>query len=417
MKINQIFDNVLNSIALEKKEKKVLEIIKQYNVLFESEIKNSDVFIGGSLAKGTWLKELKDVDLYVRFDYEKYKDKTTELSNFVEKVLIDAKIKYERLHGSRDYFQIKEHDFIVEIIPILRIDDASKALNITDISPLHVMWVKKHSKYVNDIRLAKMFAKANNFYGAESYIKGFSGYSLEILIIYSEGFLNLLREIITWEPVKVIDITKTHKDVFKELNSSKINNPIILIDPVDKQRNVCAGLSYERFELFQESAKAFLENPSEDFFVEKDFNILKINMLSEKSDNYLIKIRIELEENKEDINGCKILKIKEHLQKQLKIHDFYLVYSDFYYDKKRKGFVWFEIKKEKMGEVIEKQGPPLAKISNVKKFKKKHPNNYIKDKRVYSTINREYLEPVSLVKDVINSKYVLDKVKFIEILD
>ena len=46
-----------------------------------------------------------------------------------------------------------------------------------------------------------------------------------------------------------------------DLNSSKLNSPIIPIDPTYKQRNVLAALSKETFEMFQKSCKEFLENP------------------------------------------------------------------------------------------------------------------------------------------------------------
>ncbi len=57
------------------------------------------------------------------------------------------------MHGSRDYFQIKEKGFTFEVVPILKIKDAKEAMNITDVSPLHAAWVKKHKKFADDIAL------------------------------------------------------------------------------------------------------------------------------------------------------------------------------------------------------------------------------------------------------------------------
>jgi tRNA nucleotidyltransferase (CCA-adding enzyme) len=124
-----------------------------------------------------------------------------------------------------------------------------------------------------------------------------------------------------------------------------------------------------------------------------------------------------LDENKEDVNGCKIVKIKDHIQKYLKIHDFNLINSDFYYDKDIYGVIWFEIKKEDLSPVIEKQGPPTVKTANVKKFKKKHSCNYTRDNRLYARIKRDYLTPDTLIKDLLNSRYVTEKVKKIDLID
>jgi len=67
--------------------------------------------------------------------------------------------------------------------------------NITDISPLHALWIRKNSneKVRDEIRKFKYFLKINDLYGAESYIRGFSGYIAEILVIYYKSFNNLIK--------------------------------------------------------------------------------------------------------------------------------------------------------------------------------------------------------------------------------
>src|SRR3989344_7128685 len=140
------------------------------------------VILGGSGAKGTWLKGQHDADIFILFPATYESDK---LSDITEQWL--KKIgKFERFHGSRDYFRFYQDRFVFEVVPIRAIKNAEDAANITDVSPLHAAWVKKKSteKICDDIRLAKAFCKAQRMYGAESYISGFSGYVLEILIIH-----------------------------------------------------------------------------------------------------------------------------------------------------------------------------------------------------------------------------------------
>src|SRR3989344_4081068 len=133
MKIRQVLDEVLESIQPDKDyEKDIFEklsvIIKKVN----KGQKHIKAILGGSGAKGTWLRTF-DADIFVLFDYKKYKDKSDKLSDILEKIL--------RQHGSRDYFQIKQGDFTFEIVPIHKIRKAEQAKNITDESPLHSKWV------------------------------------------------------------------------------------------------------------------------------------------------------------------------------------------------------------------------------------------------------------------------------------
>src|SRR3989344_5865150 len=97
-----------------------------------------------------------------------------------------------RIHGSRDYFVVKENNnFEFEIIPTLKIKKPSEAKNIIDLSYFHVNYVRnklKNKKLADEIKLAKAFIHYSDCYGAESYINGFSGYAVELLVIYYGSF-------------------------------------------------------------------------------------------------------------------------------------------------------------------------------------------------------------------------------------
>ncbi len=101
---------------------------------------NCKVFLGGSLAKKTILKNNQELDIFVRFNKE-YKN--GELSQLLQNIIDKIKYKYTKIHGSRDYFKMKVKNYEVELIPIFEIETPNDAENITDISPLHVAWVKK----------------------------------------------------------------------------------------------------------------------------------------------------------------------------------------------------------------------------------------------------------------------------------
>ncbi len=147
------------------------------------------VMLGGSAAKGTFLKHDFDCDVFVRFIYDKYKEK--DISTILEKALKRmTATTYSRVHGSRDYFMGVLKTLHYEIIPVLYINDRRMAKNITDVSPLHVEWLNQH--LTEDLRdhilLTKLFFKAQKVYGAESYMNGFSGHIVDLLTIYYGSF-------------------------------------------------------------------------------------------------------------------------------------------------------------------------------------------------------------------------------------
>ncbi len=192
---------MLNRIKPSKEEEKVaLDLANAFLKKLNAGLKGAKAILGGSLTKGTWIKGTNEIDIFVQFDYNKYKDKNLEISDILEKHL-KKKWKVERLHGSRDYFHIKQNGFTLEIVPILKITKEEQAVNITDISPLHAEWVKKSSneKIRDQIRLLKQFCKGNNCYGAETYIGGFSGYVCEILTICYKSFENVLKASQSWK--------------------------------------------------------------------------------------------------------------------------------------------------------------------------------------------------------------------------
>ncbi len=402
---------LLKDILTEIKPKKsdIMTEIKVFIGLLNEQLKkdkvNATAIIGGSVAKDTYLAGDFDCDIYVQFDMS-YKDK--DISKILGKTMKNAFKKVIKLHGSRDYYQIK-NDINFEIVPTLKIKNYEDAENITDCSFLHAKWVKKHSKMLDEIRLTKAFCKANNLYGAESYIKGFSGHVVDILTINSGGFLKLLKESSKWKYNQVIDPNNKHKGkaVFN-LNKSKTQSALILIDPIDPYRNAAAALGKEKFELFKKQAKAFLKSPSKNFFIKKEISLDKIK--KKYSNKSIITINIKPKTGKEDVVGAKLLKAFEYINTQLKKHEFTIINSDWAWDKKQKAMFYFVLPKLQLDKTIIRTGPPVDKKEFVKIFKKKYKNTFIKDKKLYAKDKRTYRNPEELIKDTIKEKYFTEKI-------
>lgn len=389
-------------------EREVKNKIESFLKKLNSVLGDAKGVLGGSGAKGTWLKGSHDVDIFVMFNYRKYKEKSHQLADELEKRMKKKFKKYSRLHGSRDYFQIKEEGFIFELVPILRIGKASEAVNITDISPLHAEWVAKrgNEKLRDEIRLAKAFCKAQGLYGAESFIKGFSGYVLEILVIYYRGFERFLQKAVGWKEKQVIDPEKWYgnrEEAIVALNEAKLHSPIILIDPVDKERNAAAALGRDKFLLLKEKANKYLKNPSDDYFVKEEIDLRELK----KKKGHLVYIEAEALQGKKDIVGCKLLQVFEFLKKQLK--EFEVVESGWDWDKS-----WFILKKDKIDKFEIRKGPPVKLEKFAEDFKKKNKKTYVEKGRLMAKVPRKFYELDGLVKDKLKDNYAKERIKKIK---
>jgi len=381
MDIKKILKEQIELIKPEKEiSEKINKITKDFCEDLRKKLKRkkikAEVFVGGSLAKNTLIRKDKyDVDIFVRFD-KKYQDK--EISRLLEKVLEKAR----RIHGSRDYFQKSEGKIIFEIIPVVKIPKPEQARNITDLSYFHVSYItnkiRKNKKLADEIRLAKTFCYSQNCYGAESYIKGFSGYALELLVCYYGSFLKFVKAVRDKQQV-VIDPAKFYKnkqETMLELNESKLQSPIIFVDPTFKERNALAALSLETFNKFKQICNSFLKNPSEKFFEKQNIE----NELKKKYKDLII-TEVKTSKQKGDIAGSKLKKF----------YDFFIRKAEKNFDIKVNGFEYIENKnmgkiyvslKQKNEIII--SGPPVTAVEHLVKFKKKHRKCFIKKGKVYA---------------------------------
>ncbi len=384
IKISEQGEEYLESIA-KKVIDKLGKKIKKKNI-------NASIFVGGSLAKNTIIRKKKhDIDLFLRFD-KKYSEE--EIKKLFKKLFFWFRVKGERmkvrrLHGSRDYYKIlfKRSNVVVEVVPSVKVSKPEKARNLTDLSYFHVNYIKKqmreNKKLGDEIRLAKSFCHGQNCYGAESYIRGLSGYAVELLVSHYKSFKKFLTEISKADGKIVLDPGKHYKnrdDIFKNLNPTKTKSPIILIDPTFKERNAARALSKETFKKLQNAAKKFLKNPSEEFFEPKKVNLLEFRTKARDEKGIFAVFEIKTNKQPGDIAGTKLFKFSKLLLKEIK--KFYdVVKFQFDYLGFKKSRVYFVLKKKK--EII-LLGPEIHRKKAVANFKKKHPIWYVEEGRVKS---------------------------------
>ncbi|MBU3923416.1 MAG: hypothetical protein KJ592_00705 [Nanoarchaeota archaeon] len=392
MNMKSVLAEELKLISLSREEVLRLEkIAKDFVKSLKGE--GLKAFVGGSLAKGTLIRKTsfsnqsevgsrksevresrQDVDVFVVFDY-------SEDILKLEKILSGMKLPGElkKVHGSRDYFQIECDDCLLEVIPVVKNRDPELAENITDVSLSHVKYVvgeiKKNVGIADEIKLAKAFCRAQRCYGAESYVHGFSGYSLEVLVIYFGGFKNFLKKIcggrnsavggrVIIDPLKYF---RGEREVMSEINSSKLNSPIVVVDPTYRYRNVTAGLGLETYERFVGVASDFLKRPSLDFFKLREIDVKALRDLTVGSRRF---VEVDLSTNRQegDIAGTKMKKLLDFFVRELERKGQVVLRKEFDYSgfgQRAKGYiVVLEVKE------IEVRGPSVGLENASKAFLK-----------------------------------------------
>jgi len=372
-----------------------------------AQLKGAQAILGGSSAKDTWLPQSHDIDVFVAYDHKKYAEKSSQLSGLLEPILEKLFPKLERVNGSRDYFQIPFQDYIFEVVPILKIEKAEQAVNLTDVSPLHTKWVNgKGKKLKNEIRKAKAFFKAHRLYGAESYINGFSGYVLEILVINYGSFDKLLQAALKWSEKTVIDYENYYQKgmVFYEINKSKLLSPLIVVDPVDKARNAAAALSLEKFQTLKKVARAYLKDPSEDYFQQEQISLAQVKKLAKRLP--FVYLEITPLKGKRDVVGAKLLKAFNFLQQELA--SFQLQQAAWDYSPQT--IFYFILTKKELPPVEVRSGPPLKLKNFVADFKKKNKETFSQDGRIYARLKVVHPQLADFLQFTLKKRYFKEKV-------
>ena len=163
-----------------------------------------------------------------------------------------------------------------------------------------------------------------------------------------------------------------------DLNSSKLWSPIVLIDPMHKQRNALAALSEETLEKFKKACERFLKNPSVKSFEIEKTDLEKVKKEAKKKKYEFILIEVKTNKQEGDVAGSKLLKFYRHLNEEIEKF-FEIKKKGFNYNKRKSARYFFVVKKKK--EILI-SGPNTEDKKNVLAFKKKHKNVFVKKRRV-----------------------------------
>jgi tRNA nucleotidyltransferase (CCA-adding enzyme) len=365
------------------------QIAKLSFKLVEEEIKKIPEVIGlefgGSYAKDTWLSKNADIDIFIKFKKNVSEEKFEKISK---------KIGFESLKKYSPYVRYSEHPYVeakikdtkINVVPFydVKIGEWKSA---ADRSPFHTKFMKKSltMKMKKDVKILKTFLKSNRIYGAEIAKQGFSGYVSEVLILHFGSFEKTIKSISEIKEGEIIGRT-----------SKKFRTSIVIIDPIDENRNLAAAISNENLGKFILISRAFKEKPTLEFFRNK-----KIKILKKYSENLLI-IKFDYTIRSPDIIWGQIKRATSSFSTQLELGGFNVLRSKSHIQNKEACLI-FLLQSIKIPEVYEKSGPEFFRRDDSKSFISKNLTNselvWIKDKKLISLEKRKYVEAKKFITE------------------
>lgn len=384
---------------------------KLYRELRESGIE-ADVQVQGSIAKDTWLAGEKDIDMFILLPKTYTRNDFSTILDVVKSV---AGEKWLEAYAEHPYIEAKIGGYTIDFVPSFKVEKAEEAKSSVDRTPLHTEYVLRHldEKTKNEVRLLKRFMHGTGTYGAEIKVGGFSGYLCEVLTLYYGSFYETLMATSRWRRKEVIDVEGYYESA--EDDARKIfQDNLIVIDPVDRGRNVASAVRQTRLNEFVAAARWFLESPDLKFFYPDEVEPLSVGELSQTMNqrgSALIFIRFSTGKNVPDILWGQLYKSLKALRHLIEQHDFDIIRDGVWSDEEIVNVFLFDLYKRSLPNAKRHLGPPLEKKEECAKFLNKHLKSkerisgpYIEGDRWIVEIRRTYTDVVALLKDKLRDR-------------
>jgi tRNA nucleotidyltransferase (CCA-adding enzyme) len=356
----------IHSLA-EKLRKKVEATVRKRRI-------NATVRVEGSVAKDTWISREPDVDIFVQLP------STLSREEFGKTALDIAK---EATAGSRQVERFAEHPYLeafvdsvrVNIVPCYKVKKG-RWKSATDRTPYHTDYVKPllNKKLRGEVRLLKQFMKGIGVYGAEIKVGGFSGYLCELLVLNYKSFVNVLKTFAGFRTRQVIDYGGFYKKKERELELL-FREPLIIVDPVDKGRNVASAVRKEQLDEFIAASRAFLEAPHRRFFYPpkaKSFSSERIANLMIDRDSTIVFVKFGRVNTVPDVLWGQLYKTQRALRNLLLQNDFVILRDSVWSNESDINILIFEVEHLQLPAVKKHLGPPLERQKECKDFLHKH---------------------------------------------
>ena len=368
---------------------------------------DAEAVLVGSVAKATYLRGKSDIDIFIAFPLSTDKKDLKEMGLDLAHQCCDVfdAVPYHQF-ASHPYVTTEIEGFKVDFVPCYKIDDGSQLKSAVDRTILHTKYVQANLEegQNEEVLLLKRFMDMTGTYGSEFKVGGFAGYLCELLIIEYGTFENTLIEASSWQYGHIIDL--------KEYGTAKnFKDPLICIDPTDKNRNVGAALRLDKFSQFIQSARNYLNSDNKkDYFFPLNKPLDKDVILNEfkSRESNLIAIKFDIPQIPLDTLHPQIKKTTDSLERILNKNDFLVFQSGYWTDEESYAVILLELAVFKLNNIKVHTGPKIFIKQGCENFIEKFglENCYVLDDYLVSNVEREFTTPIEFIKHLLTPEYI-----------
>jgi tRNA nucleotidyltransferase (CCA-adding enzyme) len=412
-KLETVLATVLKRVTPDLAERKKIEALakkleKKVGGAAERLGVEAQVRVEGSVAKDTWLSREPDVDVFMRVPTNIPRAKLGEVCLKIARAATKGAKQVERF-AEHPYLEAFVDDVRVNIVPCYD-SKPMDWLSATDRTPFHTDYVNKRldGKMRDEVRLLKKFMKGIGAYGAEIKIGGFSGYLCELLVLHYGSFVKVVEAFAGHKQRLVIDLEGFYADRRRELDLL-FEEPLVVVDPVDRARNVASAVRRQRLYTFVAASQGFLKKPKLKFFYPPEsvpFSMIKLNRELKKRGSSIVFVAFGKVGVVSDILWGQLYKSQRSLRKLIELNGFTVLRDLPWSDEKGLNAFVFELENRCVSSAKLHLGPPLDKGTECERFVRKHLSKegtvcgpYVEDGRWVVLVKRKYTDARVLLRD------------------
>lgn len=346
--------------------KKLEKVVARVRLLLAEEFHGQadvpEISLGGSYAKGTWLKGGHDIDFFLQYPKEYSREK-------LETVALDS--AKSAIEGYEINIRFAEHPYVETFIDGVRVNLVpcynvvqGEWQSAADRSPYHANYVKSKfdEKLKLEARLLKRFTKSIGVYGAEVKTQGFSGYVCEVLVLKNGSFQKTLESLAAIKGGDVISI-----EPFDKTLTSLFKSPLVILDPVDTTRNLGTAISERNIAKLSLYSRRFLARPALSFFsTEKKRS--KITPAAEALLENTIVVEFANKKRSPDILWGQLRKSANSLSDKIEMLGFEVLRCAAASDEKTRSALLFLLVGNRISALHVRQGPEYFRSEEVERY-------------------------------------------------
>jgi tRNA nucleotidyltransferase (CCA-adding enzyme) len=347
-----------------------------------------EISVGGSYAKGTWLRDEADIDYFLRYpvDYprEKLEGEAIEIASRAVK-----RFEVNMRFAEHPYVEAFVEKTRINLVPCYKVAKGEWQ-SAADRSPFHTEYVRSHvdSKLRLEIRLLKKFVKGAQVYGAEVRTQGFSGYVCEVLVLKYGSFEGALNAISNVSKREVISIEPYDNELAASFQSA-----LVILDPIDTTRNLGTAISGENAARLILRGRSFLSKPGVGYFSEPRRVGKETSIREELLDRALV-LTFRNGERSPDILWGQLRKSTVAISKRLELMGFEVLRGMPLSDDGRRSALVFLLHESKISKFQVRKGPEVYRRKDSDQYLTKNRGRFklswiAEDGRINSIFERD----------------------------